>query len=144
VDQPLHDAATAAWRSGSSPASLTDHVSFEVMRRRAIHEAFTFDADFEVRGFRRPTLAGSSSDRRGLAERPAQYSETITNGELDVVSVAEIAARSGHPISTIQSWRRRHPDFPAPVATLAAGPVWTWPVVERWIGARAARRAPAA
>lgn len=136
VDQPLHDAATAAWRSSASPASLTDHVSFELMRRRSISEAFTFDSDFQVMGFARPRIPGSPADRHRLAEHAELYAEAGATGELDVVSVAEIAARSGRPISTIQSWRRRHPDFPVPVASLAAGPVWTWPVVERWIKAR--------
>jgi hypothetical protein len=50
-----------------------------------------------------------------------------------LVSVAEIAQRAGVAWSTVQSWRRRHADFPAPLVTLAAGPVWDWADVERWI-----------
>ena len=46
----------------------------------------------------------------------------------------------------IHEWRRRHPDFPAPVAQLggagkrSAFHVWNWPDVERW--ARATGRYP--
>jgi hypothetical protein len=35
-------------------------------------------------------------------------------------------------------WRRRHEDFPEPVAKLKRGPIWDWPDVERW--ARSTRR----
>ena len=29
-------------------------------------------------------------------------------------------------------WRRLHPSFPQPVATLSAGLVWAWPDVMAW------------
>ena len=75
----------------------------------------------------------AKEDRRGrLAEKAAPYERSLS-GESDLVGVAEIAARSGHPTSTIQSWRRRHPGFPMPFAHLASGPVWRWPSVEAWI-----------
>jgi len=50
----------------------------------------------------------------------------------DLVGVAEIARRAGVAWGTVQSWRRRHPDFPAPAADLAMGPVWRWTDVARW------------
>lgn len=50
----------------------------------------------------------------------------------DLVGLSEIAARSGTPLPTLKRWRRR-PDFPAPLVTLAAGPVWDWPTVAAWI-----------
>lgn len=52
---------------------------------------------------------------------------------LDLVSIAEIAARAGVARNTVQSWRRRHTDFPAPVVTLATGPVWRWSDVAAWV-----------
>lgn len=55
---------------------------------------------------------------------------------LDVVSVTEIARRTGRPVNTIQSWRRRHRDFPKPIVQLAAGPIWNWPAVEAWVASR--------
>src|SRR5260221_8927890 len=52
---------------------------------------------------------------------------------VDLVGVAEIAGRLDISRHTVQSWRRRHPDFPRPLAELQAGPVWSWPDVEVWV-----------
>jgi hypothetical protein len=51
----------------------------------------------------------------------------------DLVSASEIAARLGakRP-GVVHDWRRRHPDFPKPIARLALGYVWSWPDVEVW------------
>lgn len=131
VDRTVHQAAVEASRVGGGATSLVDHVSFVVMRTAGIDVAFAFDADFERHGFRTaPAPDGSQHGR--LADTPAAY-EPSPSGAIDLVGVAEIAARSGHPTSTIQSWRRRHGDFPAPFALLASGPVWRWPIVEAWI-----------
>ena len=138
VDEPLHRVAIAAHR-GSASVSLVDQVSFEVMRREGIVTAFVFNSDFEVQGFRRAVAGGSAGQGSRLSEERPPYpadEERIA----DLVSVTEIAARADRPVNTVQSWRRRHSDFPAPVASLATGPVWTWPVVERWINSRAAPR----
>jgi len=51
----------------------------------------------------------------------------------DLVSVTEIAQRAGTTPGMVHSWRRRHPDFPPPVAQLAIGPVWDWPPVAAWL-----------
>jgi len=55
----------------------------------------------------------------------------VDSGQL--VGAAEIAARLGlaQP-QTVHDWRRRHADFPSPVAILTMGIVWNWPDVERW------------
>jgi hypothetical protein len=51
----------------------------------------------------------------------------------DLVGTAEIAERLGiAQTETIHAWRRRYPDFPAPVATLKAALIWSWPDVEAW------------
>ncbi|HET9733189.1 MAG TPA: hypothetical protein VFP54_10990 [Acidimicrobiales bacterium] len=50
-----------------------------------------------------------------------------------LVGAAEIAARLGASSRTlVNDWRRRYPDFPAPVATLQMGNVWAWADVEAW------------
>jgi chromosome partitioning protein len=51
----------------------------------------------------------------------------------DLVGAAEIAERLGlaHR-ETVHNWRRRYPDFPAPIAELRQGLLWSWPDVERW------------
>ena len=50
-----------------------------------------------------------------------------------LVGAAEIAARLGSKrTSHVHDLRRRHPDFPQPVAELSAGLVWAWPDVEAW------------
>lgn len=51
----------------------------------------------------------------------------------DLVGVAEIAQRAGVKADTIHKWRSRHSDFPRPIAELAAGPVWSYAAVERWL-----------
>jgi len=134
VDEGTHRAAVEAWRAGGGRVSLVDHVSFIVMRTLEIERAFAFDADFESHGFHRPEPASDEGARR-FSETRTQYA---TGGaeQSELVSVAEVAARAGRSTNTIQSWRRRHRDFPAPVAQLATGPVWAWPPVADWIAAR--------
>jgi len=50
-----------------------------------------------------------------------------------LVGAAEIAQRLGvkRP-QVVHDWRRRHADFPEPVATLEQAMVWSWPDVARW------------
>jgi hypothetical protein len=63
------------------------------------------------------------------AERPGQLG-------VDIVGVTEIATRADVNRDTIQKWRDRHLDFPRPMATLAAGPVWSWEAIDRWLRIR--------
>lgn len=51
----------------------------------------------------------------------------------ELVGTREIAERLGlaHPES-VHAWRRRHADFPEPVASLGIGLVWSWPEVREW------------
>jgi predicted nucleic acid-binding protein len=137
LDEGTHRAALEAWRAGSGKVSLVDHVSFLVMRSMGIETALAFDADFELHGFPQPHVPADTNPRR-LTEQPAEYGTSLT-GESDLVGVAEIAARSGHPTSTVQSWRRRHAAFPVPFAHLATGPIWRWASVEGWISAEPRR-----
>jgi predicted nucleic acid-binding protein len=139
VDEALHGGALAAVSTGTGSISLVDRVSFEVMRREGIDQAFAFDADFEAQGFRRPVIADRLRQGRRLSEAAAPYGTDGTT-EAELVSVSEIASRARRPISTVQSWRRRHRDFPQPVASLAAGPVWRWPSVAQWISGRSTPR----
>ena len=50
----------------------------------------------------------------------------------DLVGAAEIADRLGVDARTIHQWRRRHEDFPEPVARLSQAMVWAWPDVAAW------------
>lgn len=130
VDPGTHRAAAAAYRAAARTASLVDHVSFEVMRAEGVAYAWAYDRDFEREGFGLPPSGGAQVPRR-LSEIATPYESGS-----DLVGVAEIAARSGRSVNTVQSWRRRHDDFPAPVATLAAAPVWAWSDVEPWVSRR--------
>jgi len=64
----------------------------------------------------------------------------------ELVGPAEVAERAGVSRSAVAQWRRRYPDFPAPVAVLGAGrqapkgmaggmAVWTWGAVHAWLDA---------
>ncbi len=137
VDESTHRSAVEAHRADQGGASLVDHVSFAVMRQLGINSAFAFDRDFDERGFTQPAMGEEVRPPHRLSEDKALYGSPTPN---ELVSVAEIALRSGRSPNTVQSWRRRHRDFPAPVADLAAAPVWTWQDVAGWIDARAPRR----
>lgn len=140
VDEATHVDAVKAMLGQGRAASLVDQVSFAVMRSLGVDTALAFDADFDREDFRLPNMPDPR--RHTLSEAPAPY---ITSSEaVDLVSVAELAARSGRSVNTIQSWRRRHPDFPSPNVELAAGPIWVWGEAKAWIDRRSPRRAPAA
>jgi predicted DNA-binding transcriptional regulator AlpA len=50
-----------------------------------------------------------------------------------LVGANEIAERLGVGKSTVvHDWRRRHPEFPEPVAKLKTALVWDWAEVEAW------------
>jgi uncharacterized protein len=136
VDETLHSAAIAALRSSSSSISLVDRVSFEFMRAEGIETAFAFDSDFDANGFRRPSVDQVERGRQIHEDAAAYVVRSESSAVSDPVSVAEIAERTARSINTVQSWRRRHADFPAPAARLAAAPVWDWPTVAEWIAAR--------
>jgi predicted nucleic acid-binding protein len=53
VDAPLLEAVQRDWfaRLGGARISLTDAVTFELMRREKLTTAFAFDQDFELAGY---------------------------------------------------------------------------------------------
>lgn len=134
VDEAIHTEAAHAMEGQGRAASLVDEVSFIVMRSLGLDTALAFDADFAKQGYRLPDV----KPRHTLSEEPAAYG--TTPGVSDLVSVSELAARSGRSVNTIQSWRRRHLDFPSPNVELAAGPIWLWGEAKAWIDQRAPRR----
>ncbi len=51
----------------------------------------------------------------------------------DLVGAAEIAERLGlSHRESVHTLRRRHQDFPQPVAELRQAKIWVWPDVEKW------------
>jgi predicted nucleic acid-binding protein len=138
VDSATHASALAVHRAGGAP-SFVDQVSFLIMRQNGAEVAFAFDPDFQVQGFSQ--AAGPEIGPRGVQEEQAPYASMPAG---DLVSVSEISARAGRSINTIQSWRRRHADFPAPAAQLGAGPIWSWPAIAAWISDRGRHRRPPA
>jgi hypothetical protein len=65
---------------------------------------------------------------------PLDVPTTLPGGlRIQLVGVREIALRSGVQPDTVRKWRQRHEDFPPPLVNLAAGPVWSWEAVERWL-----------
>lgn len=108
IDEGIHAEAVDALDGKGRGASLVDEVSFVLMRRLNVALALAFDSDFEREGFRRPEY----QRRHTLSETRAPYGSH--SEAADLVSVSELAARSGRSVNTIQSWRRRHRDFPSP------------------------------
>jgi predicted DNA-binding transcriptional regulator AlpA len=52
----------------------------------------------------------------------------------DLVGAHEIAERMGLSFpNVVHTWRKRHEDFPEPVAILKAGVVWDWKDVDKWL-----------
>ena len=51
----------------------------------------------------------------------------------DIVGAHEIAVRLhvGRP-QVVHEWRRRHDDFPEPIATLKTALIWDWSEVADW------------
>lgn len=51
----------------------------------------------------------------------------------DLVGAHEIAQRLGvaRP-QVVHEWRRRHADFPEPIATLKTALIWDWREVRHW------------
>jgi uncharacterized protein len=141
VDAQTHAEALRGLSTAGRSASLVDQVSFVVMRNLDINVALAFDAAFDREGYGLPQLAHSPR-RHALSETPTAYGTAVQPSEL--VSVSELAARSGRSINTIQSWRRRHRDFPTPSVELAAGPIWLWEDVSTWIQGRQQRTGRAA
>jgi hypothetical protein len=65
VDEETFRSAIEAWLrpDAESPLSVTDAVSFEVMRREGIDEAFAFDVNFARAGFQ--VVSPRNRGRRG-------------------------------------------------------------------------------
>ena len=134
VDEGIHAEAVAALDGKGRAVSLVDQVSFAIMRSLNVNLALAFDGDFDREGYRLP----EAPQRHTLSETKAPYGGSAEGS--DLVSVSELAARSGRSVNTIQSWRRRHADFPTPNVELAAGPIWVWTEAKAWIDQRSPRR----
>jgi hypothetical protein len=69
-----------------------------------------------------------------LAVRPSPYGSGVARkvDPEDLVGVAEIAERLGCSVQAVHAWKRRHKDFPSPVAHLTMGLLWVWPEVRHW------------
>jgi predicted nucleic acid-binding protein len=138
VDEGVHAQAVTALAGKGRAMSLVDQVSFVIMRDLKVDTALAFDSDFDREGFRLPEMQPPHT----LSEAKAPYRSSSEAS--DLVSVSELAARSGRSVNTIQSWRRRHADFPSPNVELAAGPIWVWSDVSAWIEGRSPRTPAAA
>lgn len=68
VDPALHATAVKAWLSGGTRrSSLVDWVSFELIRRHVVEQAFAFDEDFNSQGIAvvpRPSNRGGRQPHR--------------------------------------------------------------------------------
>lgn len=53
--------------------------------------------------------------------------------EKGLVGLAEVAELAGVTTAAVSNWRKRSPDFPKPVHTMAAGPIFDRHHVRRWL-----------
>jgi hypothetical protein len=56
--------------------------------------------------------------------------------EANLIGVFEIAEMAGVTASAVANWRKRFPDFPAPLAELKSGPVFAESQIKRWLALR--------
>jgi len=56
-------------------------------------------------------------------------------GVRDEVTAADIARIAGVGRAAVSNWRRRHPDFPAPIGGPVTSPTFAWPEVKAWLKA---------
>lgn len=76
------------------------------------------------------TVVGTDEDSTRDYDR-SQVARTIEVS--DLVGAAEIAERLGlSHAQSVHSWRRRYSDFPAPVAQLSVGLIWSWKEIAAW------------
>jgi len=55
-----------------------------------------------------------------------------------LIGVFEIAEMANVSASAVANWRKRFPDFPAPLAELKSGPVFSESQIKLWLARRAA------
>lgn len=60
----------------------------------------------------------------------------------DLIDASGIAQLAGTSLGVIHQWRRRHASFPAPLAVLAIGPVFSRQAVEAWLATPRANGRP--
>lgn len=95
--------------------------------------------------WRIPEGEAFEGDRQDLVPiRPRGDPQFPSEMFLDLVGVAEIAARAPVAPGTVHAWRARHDDFPVPLAELSSGPVWAWSSIERWLAVQPPTGRPAA
>jgi hypothetical protein len=56
--------------------------------------------------------------------------------ETNLIGVFEIAEMAGVTASAVANWRKRSPDFPAPLAELKSGPVFAESHIKKWLALR--------
>ena len=57
----------------------------------------------------------------------------MITSELELLGTFEVAQLAGVTAQAISNWMVRRPEFPAPLAQLASGPVWDGAVMRRWL-----------
>jgi hypothetical protein len=62
--------------------------------------------------------------------------EKFTREELavELVTIGDVAAIAGVPVDTVQKWRTRHADFPAPIAETLRTRIYLRREVVGWLG----------
>ena len=68
----------------------------------------------------------------GTTDMAARVVDWFAQRHGTVGGLAEVAVRLGASRQQAWNWTDRHPDFPAPLASLASGRVYDLPTVDAW------------
>lgn len=131
------DAAGETWPPGveAVPRVLWRDISWSNRGRPHMHVSTRDEVIGLMHRYRGHAVGPAAATAAHLNRQAArlQRRDLEVQAETELVGVTEIAERAGVNVNTVHAWRRRHAAFPAPIAELAAGPVWSWTVVGEWL-----------
>lgn len=136
----VHPGSGEAWLGiGGHSRGLKRQPTPEAAEAAALEAMASDRAQWEWTGRLQPVVVHHAPGPGWAHWRQVPLRRDVLSGAVslaDPVGASEIAQRLGVTRGTVDQWRQRYSSFPPPTWPLAGGPVWDWPVVERWHTAR--------